>query len=255
MGHAECAYWMADRVPADVRRRAEIVFEVLSHVPLQQPVAVLAGDGRTVAVNVALLDLLGGVADDYLERDWSSVMPAWPRRATLFRPGGQVLEESLMLSSGDSVWARVSVGPVARPGGADLLGYVLFVSTSDMETVDPAEVRRLRKGCELLASAQTDYVVELDRHGLMSFVSPSFCQAVGARESELVGRPFLSRLCVTDRAAAAEALAEARRPPFCGEMQARLAADLDADVLWRMEAVIGDGVAGLELVGHVESAL
>ena len=119
--------------------------------------------------------------------------------------------------------------------------------------MDQDEVCRLRKGLDLLAGIPSDYVVEVDRNGAMSFVSPSFCRAVGALEAELVGRPFLSRVCVDDRAAAAEALADARRAPFCGEMRARLSADRCAQVVWQIEAVIGDGVTGLDLVGHVES--
>ena len=48
----------------------------------------------------------------------------------------------------------------------------------------------------------------------------------------------------------ASALAQALRPPFAAEMQARLAADPDAPVAWQIDAVIGDGVVGLDLVGR-----
>jgi PAS domain-containing protein len=249
-GERDC--WMAAQVPEDVRRRAEIVFDVLCHVPLQQPVAVVTADGRTAAVNVALVELLHGAPEDYIDHDWAAVMPAWPRRESLYLPGSKVFEEHLVRSRGGPVWGRVSVGAIARHAGGEPLGYVLFVSTPDLDKVDQDEVRRLRKGVDLLAGVPTDYVVEIDRSGAMSFVSPSFCVAVGARESELVGRPFLSRVCADDRAAAAEALSQARRAPFSGEMHARLAADRDAEVVWQMEAVIGEGVTGLDLVGHVE---
>jgi PAS domain-containing protein len=248
----ERGFWMTSRMPAEVRRRAEIVFDVLSHVPLQQPAAVVTAKGRTVAVNVALVELLHGAPEDYLDRDWALVMPAWPRRDSLFLTGSLVFEEHLVRARGGPVWGRVSVGPIARHSDDEPCGYVLFVSTPDVDRVDQAEVRRLRKGIELLADVEADYVVEIDRGGVMSFVSPSFCRAVGARENELIGRPFLSRLCADDRASAARSLAEARRAPFCGEMNARLAADREAEVVWQMEAVIGDGVTGLDLVGHVQ---
>jgi len=251
-GGREHEYWMADGLPADVRRRGEIVFDVLSNVPLQQPAVVVVGDGRTVAVNAALLGLAGGDPEDYLDRDWADFMPAWPRRASRFRPGTQIFEGQLRGASGRQLWARVSLGPISRLGESDPVGFVLFISKPDLCVVDQDEVCRLRKGLDLLADVQTDYVVEVDRTGTMSFVSPSFCRAVGAREVELVGRPFLSRVCVDDRAAAAAALAEARRAPFCGEMRARLAADRCTDVVWQMEAVIGDGVTGLDLVGRVQ---
>ena len=253
VGGREGEYFMAEQIPPELRRRGEIVFDVLSHVPLQQPAAIVTGGGRTVAVNAALLALLGGEPDDYLDRDWEAFMPAWPRRDLLFRPGTLVFEERITGAGGTPVWSRVSLGPISRPGEPEPVGYVLFVSKPDLEAVDQDEVCRLRKGVDLLAGVQTDYVVEVDRDGSMSFVSPSFCRAVGAREAELVGRPFLSRVCVDDRAGAAEALAEARKAPFCGEMRARLAADRCTEVVWQMEAVIGDGVTALDLVGRVQA--
>ena len=87
----------------------------------------------------------------------------------------------------------------------------------------------------------------------MSFVSPSFCRAVGAVEKELVGREFISRVRADDRAAAAASLEEAIKPPFSGEMSARLAAEPDKALSWQIDAVIGDGIVGLDLVGRVEA--
>lgn len=252
-GGRERESWIAEHVPADVRRRAEIVFDVLTHVPLQQPVVVVTAEGETAAVNAAFLCLAGGEAEDYLGRDWAAFMPAWPRRSSLVRPGTQAFEEVLAGVSGTPLWVRVSLGSVLQGDGDAAAGYVLFVSKPDLDVLDQAEVRRLRKGYDLLADVQTDFVVEIDRAGSMTFVSPSLCRAVGAPEAELIGRLFLSRVCADDRAAAAEALAEARRPPFVGEMRARLSCARGTEVVWQIEAVIGDGVTGFELVGRAES--
>jgi PAS domain-containing protein len=244
-------YWLAPRLARKVRRRAEIVFDVLVNVPLVQPAVVVTAGGTTGAVNAAFLTLAGGAPGDYLGRDWALFMPAWPWRAKLFRPGERrTFEERLVGVGGDAVWARVSLGPIARDP-EESLGHVVFISIPAVDRVEQAEVRRLRKGVDLLAEVPADYVVEIDRSNAMTFVSPSFCRAVGARECDLIGHSFLSRVRVEDRAAAAGALAEARRPPFIGEMHARLSADRDADVDWEMQAVIGDGVAGLDLVGRV----
>ncbi len=131
------------------------------------------------------------------------------------------------------------------------MAYLLFINKPDVETIDHDEVRRLRKSLQLLADTQTDYVVEIDRAGVMTFVSPSFCRAVGAQESELVGREFLTRVCEDDRPAAAAALAEAGKPPFIGKMRARLAADPRVELEWQIDAVIGDGIVGLDLVGRI----
>jgi len=130
------------------------------------------------------------------------------------------------------------------------MAYVLFISKPDVETVDHEEVRRLRKSLQLLAEMQADFVVEVDRNGVMTFVSPSFCRAVGAGENELVGREFMGRVLEEDRAAVAAGLEQALLPPFAAEMTARLAAEPGAPLEWQVDAVIGDGIVGLDLVGR-----
>ena len=244
-------YWMAPQVPYAVRQRIEIVFEVLSHLPLEQPVAVVSDAGKTIAVNAPLVRLVGGASTDLLGRQWSSVMPGWPDRARGFRrEGEQIFEEHLGRPDGEQVWVRVSLGPVAERGEPRAMAYLLFISKPDVETIDHDEVRRLRKSLQLLADTQTDFVVEVDRDGVMTFVSPSFCRAVGAAEKELVGHEFISRMYADDRAAAAAALEVALKPPFCGEVRARLAAEPDKALAWQIDAVIGDGIVGLDLVGR-----
>jgi PAS domain-containing protein len=247
-------YWMASQLPYAVRQRIEIVFEVLSHLPLEQPVAVVSDVGKTMALNAPLVRLLGGASTDLLGRQWSGVMPGWPDRSRSFRrEGEQVFEEHLGRPDGEKIWVRVSLGPIAERGEPRAMAYLLFISKPDVETIDHDEVRRLRKSLQLLADLQTDFVVEIDRGGVMTFVSPSFCRAVGAAEKELVGHEFISRVRAADRAAAAAALEEALKPPFSGEMRARLAAEPDTPLAWQIDAVIGDGIVGLDLVGRAEA--
>jgi PAS domain-containing protein len=248
-------YWMTPQLPYAVRQRIEIVFEVLSHLPLEQPVAVVSDAGKTIALNAPLLDLLGGASADLLGRQWSGIMPGWPDRSSGFRrEGEQVFEEHLGRPDGEQVWVRVSLGPVVERGEPRAMAYVLFISKPDVETIDHDEVRRLRKSLQLLADTQTDFVVEVDRAGIMTFVSPSFCRAVGATEKELVGHEFVSRVLATDRVATTAALEESAKPPFSGEMSARLAAEPDKALTWQIDAVIGDGIVGLDLVGRVAAA-
>ena len=170
------------------------------------------------------------------------------------RAGEQVFEEHLAGSDGDSVWVRVSLGPLAERGEQRAMAYVLFISRPDVETVDHEEVRRLRKSLQLLADTQTDYVVEVDREAMMTFVSPSFCRALGASEQELIGKPFAGRVLAADQAGVAAAIGQALRPPFAAGMQARLAAVPGTTVTWQLDAVIGDGVVGLDIVGRLEKA-
>ena len=242
-------------LPYALKQRVETVFDVLAHLPLKQPLAVVSDAGKTIAVNKSLVEILGGTGTDYVGRSWMQVMPGWAQRAPAFRrEGEQVFEEHLGGADGEQHWVRVSLGPIAERGEERAMAYLLFINKPDVETIDHDEVRRLRKSLQLLADTQTDYVVEIDRAGVMTFVSPSFCRAVGAQEGELVGRQFLTRVCEPDRAAAAAALDEAGEPPFIGEMQARLAADPRVGLDWHIEAVIGDGIVGLDLVGRIAGA-
>jgi PAS domain S-box-containing protein len=251
----EREYWLEPHLPYALKQRVETVFDVLAHLPLKQPLAVVSDAGKTIAANRALVELLGGKGADYVGRSWMQVMPGWAQRVPGFRrEGEQVFEEHLTGVDGEQRWVRVSLGPVAERGEERAMAYLLFINKPDVETIDHDEVRRLRKSLQLLADTQTDYVVEIDRAGVMTFVSPSFCRAVGAQEGELVGHEFLSRVCEADRAAAAAALDEAGKPPFIGEMQARLAADPRVDLDWHIDAVIGDGIVGLDLVGRIAGA-
>ncbi len=244
-------YWLAPRLPYALRERVESVFEILSHLPLEQPLAVVADAGKTAAVNAPLLRLLGGASPDLVGQMWSRVMPGWPDRARgLRREGEQAFEEHLLGAGGDSVWVRVSLGPLAERGEERAMAYALFISRPDVETVDHDEVRRLRKSLELFADTHTDYVVEVDRDGVMTFVSPSFCRVLGATEAELVGCAFASRVLEQDRLAVTAGLEQALTPPFSGAMSARLAVEPGTPVEWQVDAVIGDGIVGLDLVGR-----
>jgi len=248
-------FWMAPQLPYTLRQRIETMFEVLAHLPLKQAVAVVADAGKTIALNASLLALLGGAHPEILGRQWSSVMPGWPDRARGFRrEGEQVFEEHLERAQGEQLWVRVSLGPIAERGEQRAMAYMLFISKPDVETIDHDEVRRLRRSLQLLADTQTDYVVEVDRGGLMTFVSPSFCRAVGALEKDLTHEQFITRLREEDRAAVVAALEQALKPPFAGEMRARLASAPSSELVWQIDAVIGDGIVGCDLVGRPAAA-
>ena len=153
----------------------------------------------------------------------------------------------------DSVWVRVSLGPLAERGEQRAMAYVLFISRPDVETVDHEEVRRLRKSLQLLADTQTDYVVEVDRDGAhdlrQPFVLPGAGSVRAGAHRQAVRRP---RAGAPTRREWRRPSAEALRPPFAAEMQARLAAAPGAPVSWQLDAVIGDGVVGLDLVGRLD---
>ena len=236
-------------LPYAVRQRVETVFEVLAHLPLNSrwpssptPARPSPSTRRCCGCSAARAPIC--------RPDVVGVMPAWPERARSFRrDGDQVFEEHLPAPAA-TVWVRVSLGPLAERGEQRAMAYVLFISRPDVETVDHEEVRRLRKSLQLLADTQTDYVVEVDREAIMTFVSPSFCRPLGASERTSSASRSPARVLAADQAAVAAALAQALQPPFAGEMQARLAAEPGTVVDWQIDAVIGDGIVGLDLVGR-----
>ena len=122
-------YWLAPGLPFALRGRVEGVFELLAHLPLEQPLAVVADAGKTMAVNAPLLRLLGEDGPALIGQMWSRVMPAWPDRARRFRRDGeQIFEDHLTGAGGDQVWVRVSLGPIAERGEQRAMAYVLFIS-------------------------------------------------------------------------------------------------------------------------------
>ncbi|MBI5577853.1 MAG: PAS domain S-box protein [Deltaproteobacteria bacterium] len=66
----------------------------------------------------------------------------------------------------------------------------------------------------LLIENQTDLVVKVDPHGNFLFVSPSYCEAFGKSEQELLGKGFLPLVHEEDRVATAEAMKALYHPPY-----------------------------------------
>ena len=191
------AFWTVPHLPSEVSQRVHVVFEVLSHLPLRQPVVVVSEVGMTHGAQRA-------AARPHRRRGRRLPRPPLdlrscrrgPSRAQELpsrgRPGVRGLPRASRRRVPSGCGSRS--GRCSRRGEPRPVAYVLFITSPDAETIDHEEVRRLRKSLQLFAELQSDYVVELDGDGIMRFVSPSFCRAVGAAESELLGRPFLSRL-------------------------------------------------------------
>jgi len=65
----------------------------------------------------------------------------------------------------------------------------------------------------LIVENQNDLVVKFDPEGHLLFVTPSYCETFGRKESELIGEKFMPLIHEDDRKRVAESLARLKNPP------------------------------------------
>ncbi|MFA4965857.1 MAG: hypothetical protein WC709_09535 [Thermoleophilia bacterium] len=121
-------FWMAAPLADSLRQRVLVVFDVLSHLPAEQPLAVVSPAGKILAVNAPLVWLLGGSGPGLVGREWSSVMPGWDARARdLERTHERGFEENLLRADGEEVRVCASQSPVVERRETRLMAHVLFI--------------------------------------------------------------------------------------------------------------------------------
>ncbi len=113
-------------------------------------------------------------------------------------------------TSADEVMAAVALLMITG------LALLLRVSLVRQETLRQSQAKY-----RLLVENQIDLVVQLDPQGCFLYVSPSYCEAVGRREDELLGESFLPIVHVDDRDQTLAALAELEKPPHRSYVEQR----------------------------------
>jgi PAS domain S-box-containing protein len=76
--------------------------------------------------------------------------------------------------------------------------------------------RRLKESeakYRLIVENQNDLVVKFDPEGHLLFVTPSYCETFGRKESELIGKRFMPLIHEDDRKRVAESIASLKNPP------------------------------------------
>jgi len=73
----------------------------------------------------------------------------------------------------------------------------------------------------LLVENQTDLVVTVDLEGHFLFVSPSYCEMFGKKESELLGKQFMPLVHEDDREQTVKAMEALFAPPYSAYMEQR----------------------------------
>jgi PAS domain-containing protein len=101
-----------------------LLSRVMAHLPHAQPFAMVAADGRVLAANRPLLEVLGCGQDELVGRPWTRFLPRWNVRP---RPGGDVAcFETWLATSGGRRRAHLLVDAI---GVADApAAYAVFVT-------------------------------------------------------------------------------------------------------------------------------
>lgn len=140
-------------------------------------------------------------------------------------------EEYLAQSStpADEVMALVAI--ILITGLALLLRFSLI----RQETLSQSQAKY-----RLLVENQIDLVVQLDPQGNFLYVSPSYCEAFGREESELLGENFLPVVHPDDREQTLAALTELEHPPHRSYVEQRsVTAQGTVWQAWTNAAVLG----------------
>ena len=84
-----------------------------------------------------------------------------------------------------------------------------------------ASLIRSEEKYRLLVENQTDMVVKVDAEGCFQFVSPSYCEAFGKKEDELLGKAFMPLVHEDDRESTTEAMKRLFYPPYVCNLEQR----------------------------------
>ncbi len=115
-----------------VYRELRALGTALAHMPEVQPFAIVSTDGRVLAGNRPLLELLGCGSVRLLGSSWGEIMPAWQAIArSQKRSRASVLVVPLgSCSSASRVSADVAVRPLRGMGEA-VVAYTVLLTPAD----------------------------------------------------------------------------------------------------------------------------
>jgi PAS domain S-box-containing protein len=111
-------------------------------------------------------------------------------------------------------------------------------------------IRESEEKYKLIVENQTDLVVKVDKNGRFLFVSPSYCETFGKKESELLGQSFLPLVHPEDQEQTTLAMESLYKPPYTCHVEQR------ADTIkgwrwfaWNDKAILDEDNQIKEIIG------
>ncbi|MBI4958311.1 MAG: PAS domain S-box protein [Desulfovibrio sp.] len=166
----------------------------------------------------------------------------------LRRLGPFLYDFRVELENGEQKWVRAA----SIPGGSSAnslswSGYLMDITQSKLAALALASSE---KKYRLLVEYQTDLVVKVDTAGRFLYVSPSYCQAFGKSEEELLNTDFMPLVHEDDKEATRDAMETLYVPPHTAYMEQRaMTADGWRWFAWNDSAVVDASGAIVEIVG------
>jgi len=100
----------------------------------------------------------------------------------------------------------------------------IFGIAKDLTSQKKAEILLKEKEEEyrLLIENQTDFIIKFDLEGNLRFVSPSYCEILGRKESELLNESFIPLIHEEDRVKTDKAIDLLFKPPYTSYLEHRV---------------------------------
>lgn len=142
---------------------------------------------------------------DWVRRRWEAMLAA-----------AQPFEIEFRLihgKSGETIWVHASVIPITGSNGKLIRqdGVVSDITArKKMEENLTASEARYRS----LVETQADAIVRVDLEGCITFANRAFCELVGKRSDDLVGKPYRPLVHTDDYARVLQAVENAKSPPY-----------------------------------------
>jgi PAS domain S-box-containing protein len=211
-------------------------------------------DGCFVEVSQAFLNVLGYTRDEIIGHS-TAALPLWadPRQRDVFL---KTLREQRQVSqfparvckkSGDIFPALFSAVAMDVDGEA-----YLIITVTDMSAQEHSEnaLRESEEKYRLLVENQQELVVKVDIEGRFLYVSPSYCQAFGKTQEELLGKTYLPLVHEDDRIATEQAVASLYQPPYtCYVEQRALTSSGWRWLAWQDTAVVDENGLVQSIIG------
>lgn len=153
--------------------------------------------GEIEDANAVMLDLMETTRDDFIGRDYKTLMPPeftesrnfkafWDKLARGTPVTGEFRRKT---AQGNSVWLSATYAPLSHPEDGTIDRVMMFA-------LDTTERRRALRSVEAMTGAieRTVALVHLDVDGRITSANAVFCEATGYGGDELRGRDFAS-LC------------------------------------------------------------